>query len=330
MTPTVAVAINNTDDNVANPSGTVDLRVQRSAGCVQPRRHQRGGRHAEQSAGSGTSYTATFTAAANTDIGNASVAVTAASWQEANGNPGAGGSTAPFTVDIVTPKVAAIAASPPSGDKNAGDVVTLTLTMNETETVTGTLGLTLNDGGTAVYQSGSGSNTLVFSYTVGNAQNVHALAVTGNNLNGSTIAVSDTAGNPADLSGATMTFAGLSIGATVQSVTANPPSGDLGAGKAVGISVTMSEPVKITGGPPTLNLNDGGVATYQSGSGTNILNFSYTIGAVKAYPADSGSSICSRGVDPAWLALFAWIVSLDDVPIARGRFVSGERQQRFE
>ena len=53
-------------------------------------------------------------------------------------------------------------------------------------------------------------------------------------------------------------------------------------------------------------------------------------GAQKAYPADSGSSICSRGVDPAWLALFAWIVSLDDVPIARGRFVSGERQQRFE
>ena len=52
--------------------------------------------------------------------------------------------------------------------------------------------------------------------------------------------------------------------------------------------------------------------------------------SVKAYPADSGSSICSRGADPARLALFAWIVSLDDVPIARGLFVGGEPQQRFE
>jgi hypothetical protein len=211
-TPTVAVAINNTDDNVANPGGTVTFAFSEAPAAFGLADTSAVGGTLSNLAGSGTSYTATFTAAANTDIGNASVAVTAGSWQEANGNPGAGGSTAPFTVDTVTPKVAAIAASPPSGDKNAGDVVTLTLTMNEIVTVTGTPGLTLNDGGTAVYQSGSGSNTPVFSYTVGNAQNVPALAVTGNNLNGSMIAVSDTAGNPADLSGATMTFAGLSIG----------------------------------------------------------------------------------------------------------------------
>ena len=56
--------------------------------------------------GSGTSYTATFTAATGTDISNASVSVTAGSWQEANGNPGSGGSTSPFIVDTVTPTVA--------------------------------------------------------------------------------------------------------------------------------------------------------------------------------------------------------------------------------
>jgi ABC-type polar amino acid transport system ATPase subunit len=31
--------------------------------------------------------------------------------------------------------------------------------------------------------------------------------------------------------------------------------------------------------------------------------FVVLVGPSKAYPADSGSSICSRGVDPAWLTL---------------------------
>ena len=43
----------------------------------------------------------------------------------------------------------------------------------------------------------------------------------------------------------------------------------------------MSEVVTVntTGGSPTLSLNDGGTATYISGSGTNALTFSYTVGA---------------------------------------------------
>ena len=35
----------------------------------------------------------------------------------------------------------------------------------------------------------------------------------------------------------------------------------------------------VTGGTPTLTLNDGGIATYTGGSGTNALTFSYTVGA---------------------------------------------------
>src|SRR5262249_50527272 len=46
-----------------------------------------------------TDYTATFAAAANTLINNGSVSVIGGSWSENNGNPGAGGSTASFTVD---------------------------------------------------------------------------------------------------------------------------------------------------------------------------------------------------------------------------------------
>ena len=37
--------------------------------------------------------------------------------------------------------------------------------------------------------------------------------------------------------------------------------------------------VNITGGTPTLTLNDGGTATYVSGTGTNALTFSYTVAA---------------------------------------------------
>ena len=44
--------------------------------------------------------------------------------------------------------------------------------------MTGTPTLTLNDGGTASYVSGSGSSALVFSYTVALGQNTAALQAT--------------------------------------------------------------------------------------------------------------------------------------------------------
>ena len=42
------------------------------------------------------------------------------------------------------------------------------------------------------------------------------------------------------------------------------------------MTVTMSEPVNVTG-TPTLKLNDGGTASYVSGSGTSALVFDYTV-----------------------------------------------------
>ena len=68
------------------------------------------------------------------------------------------------------------------------------------------LTLSLNDGGTATYMGGSGSNALTFTYTVGASDaTVSALAITGVNLpNGA--AVTDMAGNPANLAGALTTF----------------------------------------------------------------------------------------------------------------------------
>ena len=72
-------------------------------------------------------------------------------------------------------------------------------------------------------------------------------------------------------------YAYLSGAPYVTGVTTNPASGAEVAGKTVTFTVNMSAAVTVSGGKPTLNLNDGGVATYVSGSGTSALTFTYTV-----------------------------------------------------
>lgn len=50
------------------------------------------------------------------------------------------------------------------------------------------------------------------------------------------------------------------------------------AGQSISILVSFAEAVNVTG-TPQLALNDGGVASYVSGSGTSTLTFNYTVGA---------------------------------------------------
>ena len=70
----------------------------------------------------------------------------------------------------------------------------------------------------------------------------------------------------------------------VTSVTTSGPgidgsgNGDLNAGHVVTLTVNLSEAVTVTGGTPTLSLNNGGTANYTGGTGT-ALSFSYTVGA---------------------------------------------------
>ena len=144
----------------------------------------------------------------------------------------------------------------------------------------GTPTLTLNDGGTATYSGGSGTNALTFSYTVAAGQNTSALAATAINLNSATI--TDGAGNAANLSLTGLTQSGPQIDTTtptIASLVESPASGDLNAGKTVTLTLNLSEAVTVAGGTPTLTLNDGGTATYSGGSGTNALTFSYTVAA---------------------------------------------------
>ena len=188
------------------------------------------------------------------------------------------------------PLISSITKSPSSGDLNAGKTVTLTLNMSGNVTVNttgGTPTLTLNDGTTATYISGSGSSALLFSYTVAAGQNTAALAATAVNLNGATM--QDGSGNAANLSVTGLTQTGPQIDTTTPTVASvatsgtgiTAGSGDLTTGNVVTLTVNLSEAVTVntTGGTPTLTLNDGGTATYTGGTGTNALTFSYTVAA---------------------------------------------------
>ena len=100
-----------------------------------------------------------------------------------------------------------------AGDYDAGKALTLTLNMSEAVNVTGTPTLTLNDGGTATYVSGSGTSALVFSYTVAAGQNTAALAVTG-----VTGTITDLAGNALSTAGLPETFTGVIVDTTAPTV----------------------------------------------------------------------------------------------------------------
>ena len=207
--------------------------------------------------------------------------------------------------------ITAVAESPLSGDFGAGNTVTLTLDMSAVVTVNttdGTPTLTLNDGGTATYVGGSGTNALTFSYTVAAGQNTAALAATSFNLNGATIA--DGAGEAADLSLSGLTQTGPEIDTTtptVSSVTVAHGGGNVVSGVHVTITLNMSEIVEVTG-TPVLSLNDGGTATYTGGSGTSALTFSYMAAAgqntmaLQLTGAMSGGTIANAAGNTAIIA----------------------------
>ena len=105
--PTVAVSIDRSDVNLSANTAMLTFTFSEAptAFTISGNTNAVGGMLSNLQKGDATHYTATFTAADNTDISNASVSVIGGSWQDSNGNPGAGGSTT-FTVDTVTPTVA--------------------------------------------------------------------------------------------------------------------------------------------------------------------------------------------------------------------------------
>jgi hypothetical protein len=211
------------------------------------------------------------------------------------GNSSANGQLGAITVDSSAPLASSVVVtgtgiSGGNGNLNAGKVVTITVNTSEPVTISGGIPtLSLNSGGIATYTSGSGTNSLIFSYIVAAGNNASDLAITGLNANGASIA--DPAGN--SLTSFSFNPAGtLVVDTTAPTGSLNPiapvsstaVNGIYGIGAVINLVVQFSEAVFVntTSGTPRLQLETGAIdryAIYTGGSGTNTLSFSYTVQA---------------------------------------------------
>jgi hypothetical protein len=72
-------------------------------------------------------------------------------------------------------------------------------------------------------------------------------------------------------------------------------TGDLAADRTVTLTVDFNEAVTVAAGTPTLTLDDGGVATYTGGSGTNAFTFNYVVAAGQNTPDLAAFSFVPNG-----------------------------------
>lgn len=194
-------------------------------------------------------------------------------------------STANVTVDTTDPTITLVSTT--TGiTRYVNQTMTFSMTMSEATTVTGTPRLELDIGGTpryANYVSGSGTTTLLFSYTVvstdldGDGIDV----VTPVDLNGGTM--KDSVGNDAVLAFAAPVTTTLLVNGNIPYVVSvtPPANGSYGLGDNLDFVLNYSEVVNVTNFPSlTLTIGaTGRLATYYSGSGTTQLTFRYVIQA---------------------------------------------------
>jgi Ca2+-binding RTX toxin-like protein len=204
-----------------------------------------------------------------------------------------------ITVDGLNPKVTSVNVTNPDGAYLAGDTVTVTVTFDQAVTVNtagGTPSLLLETGAfdhQAAYVSGSGSNTLTFSYAVQagdlsadlDYQSTGALSLNGatirNATNDDALLTLPTVGGADSIAGQhDIAVDGVAPAVTSVSV---PVNGTYASGQNLDFTVNLSESVVVNtgGGTPriALSLDTGGTlyANYVSGSGTSTLVFRLTI-----------------------------------------------------
>ncbi|MGO4704412.1 putative Ig domain-containing protein [Microvirga sp. 2MCAF38] len=195
-------------------------------------------------------------------------------------------------VDAHQPTVTSVSSTTANGVYKTGDIISITVTFDESVTVTGTPQLVLETGAVdrvLNYSFGSGSSTLTFTYVVqagDSSADLDYISTTALALNGG--AIRDAVGNNAVLTLPAPGVAG-SLGANknlvidavdpkIGAVSATTANGSYKEGSVIAITISFDEAVTVTG-TPALALNTGKSAAYVSGSGTNTLTFHYTVGA---------------------------------------------------
>ncbi|WP_115292403.1 Ig-like domain-containing protein [Ectopseudomonas mendocina] len=158
-----------------------------------------------------------------------------------------------YAIDTLAPSVTSVTSGTANGTYKTGDVISVQVNFGETVTVAGTPQLTLETGSTdrvVNYASGSGTNSLTFTYTVqagDSAADLDYISTNALGLNGGTIR--DAAGNDAILSLATPGTAG-SLGANK----------DIVINSAPGISNLNGDSMAWAGAGNTVVLDVGGNA----------------------------------------------------------------------
>jgi len=196
-------------------------------------------------------------------------------------------------IETTPPEVTNVSSSKPDGSYGTGEIIDIMVTFSEPVFVTGIPQLTLETGSIDAvinYISGSGTDTLTFSYIVASGHTTSDLGYESMNalsLNGGTIR--DLAGNGANVTLPTPGSLGSlsdnkditleTISPTITNVSSSKPDGTYGVGEIINITITFSESVYVTG-TPQLTLETGSVDAiidYTSGSGTTTLVFTYVV-----------------------------------------------------
>ncbi len=213
-------------------------------------------------------------------------------------DPGTSGSLSwvkNLLIDTTPATVVAVGSSVASGSYTVGAVIPVEVVFSESVFVSGTPRLTLETGSVdrAVdYVSGSGSNKLVFNYTVQAGDSAAPLDVKSNSsliLNSGSIL--DRAANASVLTlpspGASGSLADSKTilidtnGPSVSSLASSSANGAYRVGAVLPIQVFFTEPVIVVG-TTQLTLETGltdRIVNYTSGSGTSTLTFNYTVQA---------------------------------------------------
>jgi hypothetical protein len=215
----------------------------------------------------GITWTATLTPTGSTTAASNVITLDYTGITDLAGNAGSSTATSGnYAVDTTGPTVSNVTASTSNGIYKASDTVTVQVNFSENVTVTGTPQLTLETGTTdrvVNYASGSGSSTLVFTYTVqagDTSADLDYLSTTALALNSGTI--QDAAGN-----NATLTLA--SPGA----------ANSLGANKAIVIDTTAPtiSAIALSGSPAASATSISYAVTFaESVTGVDTSDFTLT------------------------------------------------------
>ena len=191
-----------------------------------------------------------------------------------------GGDLGSVTVDGAVPVFQSVAAT--DGAYGVGETLSITVVWDEVVSVTGTPTLTLSNGDTASYSSGTGTNSLVFTTVIAEADTAS-----------SDLSVSAYGGTITDTAGGAAGAASGDLGAVtvdgdapdLSSVVDTTGDGAYGVGETISITVTWDEAVVVSG-TPSLALSNSATATYASGTGTTALVFTYTVAEGNSDSAD--------------------------------------------